>query len=127
MYSKKIIKRFENPRFVGELKNPDAVGEVGNPRCGDVMRIYLKIENGKIKDVKFKTYGCIMAIVASDAMCELALGKTLEEAGKISSYDIISKMGGKVPTIKVHCSVLGMQALKKAIDNYGKNNKKIYT
>ncbi len=122
MYSKKVIERFENPKFVGEIKNPDAVGEVGNMKCGDVMKIYLKIEKGKIKNIKFKTYGCIAAISASDAMCELAKGKTLKQAEKITHEEIIEKMGGDVPQIKIHCSVLGTRALRKTIENY-KNEK----
>jgi nitrogen fixation protein NifU and related proteins len=121
MYSKKIIKRFENPKFVGEMKNPDAVGEVGNISCGDIMRIYLKIEKGKIKDIKFKTYGCMAAIASSDALCELAKGKTLEDVKKISYKDIIEKLGGDMPKIKIHCSVLGTKALKKAIEDYEKS------
>ena|SRR3989344_5462036 len=120
MYSQKLIKRFRNPKFAGEIKNPDAVGQVGNTRCGDVMKIFLKVDDKtkKIKDIKFKTYGCIAAISASDAMCELAKGKTLEQASKITYEDILKKMGGDVPKIKIHCSVLGTQALKKAIENY---------
>jgi len=118
MYTQKIIKRFEKPRFAGEIKNADAVGQVGNMKCGDVMKVFLKVKNDKIVDVKFKTYGCIAAIAASDAMCELAKGKTLENAKKITYKDIIKKMGGEVPQIKVHCSILGTQALTKAIENY---------
>lgn len=120
MYSEKTIKRFRNPKFAGEIKNPDAIGRVGNMKCGDVMKIYLKVDDKtkKIKDIKFHTYGCIAAIAASDAMCELAKGKTLERASKLTYNDIIKKMGGQVPKIKVHCSVLGTKALKSAIENY---------
>lgn len=125
MYSDKIIERFRNPKFVGEIENADAVGQVGNMKCGDVMKIYLKVDKKtkKIKEIKFKTYGCIAAISASDAMCELAKGKTLEQAKKITYDDILKKMGGDVPKIKVHCSILGTKALKKAVDNYYKNEK----
>ncbi len=118
MYSEKIIKRFENPQFVGEIKNPSSVGEVGNRACGDIMRVYIKVEKGRIKDIKFKTYGCMAAIATSDALCELAKGKTLGQAKKINFKDIVKQLGGELPKIKIHCSVLGAQALKKAIENY---------
>ena len=105
------------------MKNPDAVGQEGNMRCGDVMKIFLKVEEDKIIDIKFQTYGCVAAIAASDAMCELAKGKTLTEAKKITYEDIIKKMGGEVPQIKVHCSVLGTQALENAINDYETKSK----
>ena len=117
MYSKKILRHFQNPKFAGEIKNPDAVGQVGNPRCGDVMKIFLKVKDNIIKDIKFKTFGCIAAIAASDMMCELAKGKTIEDALKIKADDIVKGLG-KMPPIKYHCSILGTQALKKAIENY---------
>ncbi len=118
MYSKATLKRFQNPKFVGEMKDADAVGQEGNVKCGDIMKIYLKVDkNEKIKDIKFQTYGCVAAIAASDAMCELAKGKTLKQAEKISSKDII-KLLGDIPIIKVHCSILGTKALKNAIKNY---------
>tara|TARA_Y100000034_G_scaffold24312_3_gene28342 strand:- start:6948 stop:7319 length:372 start_codon:yes stop_codon:yes gene_type:complete len=123
MYSKKVIKHFQNPKFAGEMKNPDAVGEVGNVKCGDIMRIYLKIKNNKIKDIKFLTYGCVAAIAASDAMCKLAKGKTLEQALKITAKDITKELGN-LPTIKFHCSILGTEALENAIKDYKKRNKK---
>jgi len=124
MYSKKTLEHFKNPKFAGTLKKPDAVGEVGNLKCGDIMRIYLKIKNNKIKDIRFQTYGCVAAIAASDAMCQLAKGKTLSQALKISYKDILKELGN-LPLIKYHCSILGTQALKKAIENYEKNlNKK---
>ena len=82
MYTEKTIKHFRNPKFAGEIKDADAVGEVGNMKCGDVMKMFLKVEDGVIKDIKFQTYGCIAAIASSDAMCELALGKTLDDAFK---------------------------------------------
>lgn len=117
MYSEEVFKHFRDPKFAGELKDADAVGEDGNMRCGDVMKIYLKIENNVIKDIRFKTYGCIAAIAASDALCELAKGKTLEEAEKLTYDDIIKKLE-ELPSIKVHCSVLGISALKDAVKNY---------
>jgi nitrogen fixation protein NifU and related proteins len=120
MYSKKIIDRFQNPKFMGELKSPDAVGEVGNVKCGDIMRVSIRVKNDKIDDIKFKTYGCVAAIASSDCLCEIAKGKKLEDARKITSSDVIKKMGGEVPAVKVHCSVLAQDALKKAIDRYMK-------
>lgn len=104
-----------------EIKDADAVGQAGNPRCGDVMKVYLKIKKDKIKDASFQTFGCPAAIAASDAMCELAKGKTLAAAKKITSKDIVKKLGGEMPPIKLHCSVLGMQTLKKAIESYKKH------
>ena len=125
MYSKKTIDHFKNPKFSGEMKNPDAIGEVGNVKCGDVMKMFLKVKDGIIRDIKFQTYGCIAAIAASDVMCELVKGKTIEEAEKLTYKDITNALG-ELPMVKVHCSVLGTQALKKAIENYKKksNSKK---
>lgn len=117
MYSKKTIDRFRNPKNSGEIKNPDAVGEVGNMKCGDIMKIFLKIKDNKIKDIKFQTYGCMAAIAASDMLCELAKDKTIEQALNIK-FEEITKGLGNLPPIKIHCSVLGTQALKKAIENY---------
>ena len=123
-YSKKLVCRFKNPRFVKRLKNPDAVGEVGNIRCGDVMRLELKINSKtkKIEDIGFQTFGCPAALASSDVVCELAKGKTLIRAGKIKKDDIVKKLGG-MPKIKIHCSILGVEALKKAIENYEKKEK----
>lgn len=120
-YSKKTLNRFKNPKFAGEIKNADAVGEEGNIKCGDVMRIFLKVDKNKgiIKDVKFQTYGCVAAIAASDAMCEIVKGKTLEQAEKLTWNDIVKELGN-VPPIKYHCSILGTDALKNAIENYKK-------
>ena len=127
MYSKKVLQHFQNPRFAGEIKDADAVGEVGNVTCGDVMKVFLKIGKNKggkdiIKDIKFKTYGCVAAIASSDALCELAKGKTIEQALKITDKKIAGHLGN-LPPIKFHCSVLGMEALHKAIENYKKNKK----
>jgi NifU-like protein involved in Fe-S cluster formation len=124
MYSKETIKRFQKPKFVGEMKDADAVGQEGNVKCGDIMKIFLKVDpkSEKIKDIKFQTYGCVAAIAASDAMCELAKGKTLTQASAIS-YDQIVKKLGDLPQIKVHCSVLGTKALKNAIKNYEERKK----
>ena len=119
MYSKKIINRFKNPKFTGEIKKADAVGEVGNVKCGDIMRVYLKIEDNMIKDIKFKTYGCVAAIASTDYLCEIVKGKTLDEALRVTSKDVVKKMGN-VPAVKLHCSVLAQNALKKAIEKYKK-------
>lgn len=129
MYSKKILQFFQHPKFAGEIKDPDGTGRVGNMKCGDIMEIYLKVEkkNGKeiIKDVKYKTFGCVAAIASTEALCTMIKGKTLDEALKIKKEDIIKFMGGEVPPIKIHCSILASEALKKAIDDYRK--KKIET
>jgi nitrogen fixation protein NifU and related proteins len=123
MYSKEVMKRFTNPKYSGEIKNADAVGQEGNVKCGDIMKIFLKIDdNCKIKDIKFQTYGCMAAIAASDAMCDLAKGKTLDQALKIKFSDIVKELKD-LPKIKVHCSVLGTKALKNAIENYNKRSK----
>ena len=131
-YTKKLLARFNNPKFVKKIKNPDGVGEVGNLHCGDIMHLEIKVEpprgypetfskkalqGAKIKDIGFKTFGCSAAIASSDVVCELAKGETLCQAKKITKDDIVKKLGG-MPPIKVHCSVLGIQALKKAIGNY---------
>ncbi|MDD4607238.1 MAG: iron-sulfur cluster assembly scaffold protein [Patescibacteria group bacterium] len=117
MYNKKVINRFKNPKFAGEIKNADAIGEVGNVRCGDIMKIYLKIKNNVIQDIKFMTYGCPAAIAASDMLCELAKGKTLKQALKINAQKITKNLG-ELPPIKYHCSILGGEALTQAINNY---------
>ncbi len=128
IYSKKILDRFKNPKYAGKIEKPSAVGEVGNIRCGDVMKVFIKVEKNKhgkeiIKDISYQTYGCAAAIVSSDYLCEIAKGKTLEKAKKITSKDVIKKMG-KVPLIKIHCSVLAQNALHKAIEDYKKKEKK---
>jgi nitrogen fixation NifU-like protein len=123
MYTKKLLARFQKPKFAGEIADADGIGEVGNLTCGDIMRVYIKVKNKKIQDIKFKTYGCVAAIASSDFLCEIAKGKTLEKAEKITSRDIVSKMGD-VPMIKLHCSVLAQNALKKAIENYRKKQAK---
>jgi len=116
-YNKEVMKHFLNPKFSGEIKNPDAVGIIKNNHCGDIMKVFLKIEKGKIKDIKFQTMGCGAAIASSDVLCKLALGKSLGEAKKISNKDIIKELKG-LPSIKLHCSVLGEKTLRKAIEEY---------
>jgi nitrogen fixation NifU-like protein len=117
MYSKEVMKHFQKPHNLGEMKNPDAIGKIGNPLCGDLMWIYLRIKNNRITDIKVKTFGCIAAIATSSMITDLAKGKTLEEAKKITNKDIADALKG-LPPEKIHCSVLAATALKKAIENY---------
>jgi len=119
MYNKKIIQHFSHPRFFGKMKDPDVVGKAGNPRCGDLLTLYLKIDEKteKIKDIKFETLGCAAAIAASDMVCELAKGKTMEQALNISFQDVSSKLG-TLPPLKIHCAQLVTEALKDAINKY---------
>ena len=123
-YSKKVIEHFSKPKNIGEIKNADAIGEIGNMICGDKMKIYLKIDKKakKIKDIKFQTFGCAAAIATSSMITELAKGKTLEQAKKITNKDVADSLQG-LPPIKMHCSNLAADALHKAIANYEKNNK----
>jgi nitrogen fixation NifU-like protein len=121
MYSKKVLARFQKPKFAGEIKDADAVGEIGNVKCGDIMRVYIKVKDNIIKDIKFKTYGCVAAIASTDFLCEIVKGKTLDQALKVTSKDVVKKMGN-VPSIKLHCSVLAQKALKQAIKDYKKKN-----
>ncbi|MBR9683909.1 iron-sulfur cluster assembly scaffold protein [Candidatus Woesearchaeota archaeon] len=124
MYSEKILEHFKSLEYAGEMKNPDAVGQVGNIRCGDVMKVFLKIKDGVVVDIKFLTYGCIAAIASSEAMCRIVKGKKIEEALKITAKDIVKELGGELPPVKIHCSVLGREALGKAIENYREKVKK---
>ena len=115
------MENFQNPKNVGEIKNADGVGKIGNPVCGDVMVVYIKIKDNKIKDIKFKTFGCAAAIATSSMITQLAKGKTLEEAKKITNSAVADELKG-LPPIKMHCSNLAADALKKAIEDYeGKN------
>jgi nitrogen fixation NifU-like protein len=111
------MDHFRAPRNVGEIENPSGVGEIGNPVCGDMMTFYVRIEDGILKDVKFKTFGCGAAIAVSSMVSEMAIGKTVEEALKISNADVAKELGG-LPPNKLHCSNLGADALHKAIENY---------
>ena len=127
MYSKEVMERFKHPKHVGDIKDANAIGRIGNPQCGDVMELFVKIEKNKegeeyIKDIKVKTYGCVAAISSSDVLCDLAIGKTLEEADKITKDDVLNKLGF-LPPIKQHCSVLAQDALRKALENYRKKSK----
>ena len=128
MYSKKIIQHFSHPKFFGKIKNADVIGNAGNPRCGDLMTLYLKLKKNppkarlakggkKIKEIKFETLGCAAAIAASDMVCELVKGKTLEQALKIGFQDVSTGLG-KLPPLKIHCAQLVTAALKDAINKY---------
>lgn len=122
-YNKEVMKHFLKPKNSGKIENPDAVGKINNDMCGDLMEVYLKInkKNKKIEDIKFQTLGCAAAIASSDVLCELAKGKTLGEAKKIDNKEIVKRLHG-LPSIKMHCSVLGARTLRKAIDDYEKEN-----
>ncbi len=122
-YSQKVMDHFMNPRNVGEIENADGVGTVGNPVCGDIMKMYLKIENNVIKDAKFKTFGCGAAVATSSMATELINGKTLEEALDITNSTVAEALDG-LPPVKMHCSNLAQQAVKAAIDDYTKKNEK---
>ena len=117
MYSDKVMDHFMNPRNVGEIENPDGVGEVGNAKCGDIMKIYIKVEDNRIVDVKFKTFGCGSAIASSSMATELIKGKTLEEAWELTNVAVAEALDG-LPPAKMHCSVLAEQAIHKAINDY---------
>ncbi|HHT78376.1 MAG TPA: Fe-S cluster assembly scaffold protein NifU [Actinobacteria bacterium] len=123
MYNEKVLDHFTNPRNVGSIENADGVGEVGSPVCGDMMTFYIKVKDNKIDDVKFKTFGCGAAIAVSSMVSEMAKGKTLDEAMKISNEDVAAKLGG-LPDNKMHCSNLGAEALHAAIENYRKKGEK---
>lgn len=123
MYSEKVIEHYSNPKNVGEIKNANGIGEVGNPVCGDIMKMYLKIKNNVIIDVKFKTFGCGAAIATSSISTELVKGKTIEEALKVTNKQVVEELGG-LPPVKLHCSVLAEEAIRSAIaDYYRKENK----
>jgi nitrogen fixation NifU-like protein len=117
VYSDMVMEHFMHPRNVGEIDNPDGIGEVGNPVCGDMMTFYIKVKDKKLDDVKFKTFGCGAAIAVSSMVSEMAKGKTIEEAQKITPELVAEELKG-LPKQKFHCSNLGAQALNKAIDDY---------
>ena len=117
VYSDKVMDHFMHPRNVGEIENADGVGEVGNPVCGDMMTFYIKVKDNRLEDVKFKTFGCGAAIAVSSMVSEMAKGKTIEEAKKITPELVAEQLEG-LPKQKFHCSNLGAQALNKAIDDY---------
>ncbi len=122
MYSDKVMDHFQNPRNVGEIKDADGIGEIGNPVCGDIMKLYIKVKDDRIVDVKFKTFGCGAAIATSSMVTELVKGRTLEEAEKISRDTVAEALGG-LPPVKLHCSNLAADALQKAIEDYRSKGK----
>jgi nitrogen fixation NifU-like protein len=122
MYTQKVLDHFRNPHNQGVINDANAVGQEGNPVCGDVMKIYLKIEGDVIKDVKFETLGCAAAIAVSSDLTDMVKGKTLDEALAITKDDIVNDLGG-LPPVKVHCSMLGVDALQQAIRSYQEKNK----
>ena len=117
MYSEKVMDHFKNPRNVGEMEDANGIGEVGNAKCGDIMRMYIKVKDGIIEDVKFKTFGCGAAIATSSMATELIKGKSLEEAEKLTNAAVVEALEG-LPPVKIHCSVLAEEAIKAAIENY---------
>ena len=130
MYTQKVIEHFQSPKNVGELDDADGIGTVGNPSCGDIMKIYIKVQNEIIVDIKFQTFGCGAAIATSSITTEMVKGKTIEEAIKLTRNDVADALGG-LPPIKMHCSNLATDALNAAIKDYrakqsgkkiGKNN-----
>ncbi len=116
-YSEKVMDHFANPRNVGELPDANGVGQVGNPKCGDIMKMYLKVEDGVIQDVSFKTFGCGAAIATSSMATEMVKGKTVEDALQLTNKAVMEALDG-LPPVKVHCSVLAEQAIKAAISDY---------
>ena len=120
-YSPLVMEHFTNPRNVGEIENADGVGEVGNAKCGDIMKIYLKIEDGIITDVEFKTFGCASAIATSSIATELIKGKPVSEALELTNRAVVEALGG-LPAVKIHCSVLAEEAVKAAIKDYYDKN-----
>ncbi len=123
MYSEKVLEHFRNPRNMGRIENADGIGKVGNPVCGDVMYIYIKVENDRIVDCKFETFGCAAAIATSSMVTEMVKGKTLEEALKITNREVADALDG-LPPVKYHCSLLAEEGIKAAIEDYLKKKEK---
>ena len=117
LYSEKVMEHFRNPRNVGEMESPDGIGHVGNPDCGDIMELYIRVNDNVITDASFNMYGCGAAIATSSMVTELVKGKTIEEALELSNHAVAEALGG-LPPIKMHCSVLAEEALKSAIEDY---------
>lgn len=117
MYSEKVLEHFKNPHNVGTMENPDGYAEVGSSECGDTMKMYIKVDDNTITDIKYQTYGCCAAIASSSIATDMALGKTIEEAQAMTKSDIVSELGG-LPEKKIHCSLLAEDALKAAIKDY---------
>ncbi|WP_343764549.1 Fe-S cluster assembly scaffold protein NifU [Clostridium oceanicum] len=120
MYSEKVMDHFRNPRNVGEIENASGVGQVGNPQCGDIMKVYIDVEDNTIKDAKFKTFGCASAIASSSMATELIKGKTVKEAWDLTNKAVADALEG-LPPVKMHCSVLAEEAIHKAINDYRKS------
>lgn len=117
MYTEQVMEHFYNPHNMGEIADADGIGEVGNPKCGDIMRMYIKVENGIITDVKFKTFGCGSAIATSSIATDMVKGQTIEDALMLSNKAVVEALGG-LPANKIHCSVLAEQAIKAAVSDY---------
>lgn len=117
MYSEKVMDHFMNPRNMGKIEDPDAVGEVGNPVCGDMMKIYLKIDGDRISDVKFQTFGCGAAVATSSMVTELVKGRTIAEALKVTNKEVASALDG-LPPMKMHCSLLAEEGIRAALEDY---------
>lgn len=117
MYTEKVMELFMNPKNAGRMEDPDGVGEVGNPRCGDIMKIYIKVKNERIVDISFETFGCASAIASSSMVTEMVKGLTLDEALAISNKDVVNALGG-LPPQKVHCSLLAEEGIQAAIEDY---------
>lgn len=124
MYSEIVMDHFRNPRNVGHMENADGVGQVGNPKCGDIMKIYLKIKDELIEDVKFETFGCGSAIASSSMATELIKGKSINEAVSLTNKAVVEALGG-LPPVKIHCSVLAEQAVKSALYDYSQKTHKV--
>ncbi len=122
-YNEKIIEEFRNPKNMGEIEDADGIGQVGNPTCGDMMWIYIKVRDGILTDVKFKTFGCVAAIATSSKVTQMVLNRPIEEALKITNKAVAEALGG-LPPIKMHCSLLAEEGVKAAIEDYLKNKKK---
>jgi nitrogen fixation NifU-like protein len=119
-YNNKVKENFLNPTNMGEIKDADGVGLIGNVRCGDILKIMIKVKEDKIYDIKFQTFGCAAAIASSSILTQMAIGKNIKDAYRITNEDVLKELGG-LPNIKIHCSNLAADALKKAIDNYNEN------
>ena len=122
-YSEKVMEHFFNPRNVGEIEDADGIGQVGNPRCGDIMRMYIKVKDNKIDEIKFKTFGCGAAVATSSMVTEMVKGKTLEEALKITNKAVAEALDG-LPPLKMHCSNLAEAGVKAAIEDYKQRNER---
>ncbi|MBN2025362.1 MAG: Fe-S cluster assembly scaffold protein NifU [Actinobacteria bacterium] len=121
MYSDQVIEHFQNPRNVGEITDPDGVGKVGSPVCGDMMEVYIKVEDGRLADIKYKTFGCGAAVASGSMGTEMVKGKTLEEAMRITDQQVAEALGG-LPEEKLHCSNLAAEGIQAAIEDYRSRN-----